>query len=89
MCNLLTFLFHTNSISFFFLVFFGEFWQESYTSMWGHYGSRIVKVFSKPLNKTLSSTTNILWWYMHYFYEGLCPICFSKELGYGGSVFVF
>jgi hypothetical protein len=23
-----------------------------------------------------------------FFYGGLCPICFSKELGFGGSIFV-
>jgi hypothetical protein len=39
---------HKNNTSFFFLfVSFGEFRQENYTSLWGHYGSRIVGVFFK------------------------------------------
>jgi len=65
--------------------------------MWGHYRSRIVGVFSGsktmgvflgPLGKGLGLTTNILWWYKPSFYGRLCPICFSRELGFGGSVFV-
>jgi hypothetical protein len=88
MCNS-TLLYHMDNFYFIFPSYlFGRFWQESYASMWEHYGSRIVRVLSKPLNEALSSTTNILWWYRPSFYEGLCPICFSKELGFSASVFV-
>jgi hypothetical protein len=56
--------------------------------MWGHYGSRIVGVFSRPLSKVSRSTIDIFWWYNFFFYGGLCPICFSRDLGSSGSVFV-
>jgi len=82
MCSSLTFLSHMDNTSFLFVVF-------SYVSMWGHYGSRIMGVFLKPLSKASSSTIDILLWYMPSLYERLCPICFSRELGSGGSVFVF
>jgi len=55
--------------------------------MWGHYESMFMGVLSRPLNKALSSTINILWWYMPFFYGGLCPIYFYTELGFGGFVF--
>jgi hypothetical protein len=57
--------------------------------MWGHYGSKIMKVFLGPLNEVLGLTTNILWWYKLSLYGGLCPICFSRELGSSGFVFMF
>ncbi len=47
--------------------------------MWGCYGSKIVGVFSRPLNEVLGLTTNILWWYRPSFYGGLCCICFSRN----------
>jgi hypothetical protein len=56
--------------------------------MRGHYGSRIVGVFSKPLNEVSNLTTDILWWYRPSFYGGLCPIYFYRELSFGGSIFV-
>jgi hypothetical protein len=56
--------------------------------MWGYYWSKIVGVFLGPLNKALSSTTNILECYRPFLYGGLCPIYFSRELGCGGFVFV-
>jgi hypothetical protein len=56
--------------------------------MWGHYGSKIMGVFSRPFSKVSSSTIDILWWYKSSFYGGLCPICFFRELGFGGFVFV-
>jgi hypothetical protein len=55
--------------------------------MWGHYGSRIMKVFLEPLSKVSSSIINILWWYRLSLYGGLCPIYFSRELGFSGFVF--
>jgi hypothetical protein len=70
------------------MVGFGRFRQQSYVGMWGHYGFRIVGVFSRPLSKVSSSTTAILWWYRHSLYGGLCPIYFFKELDYGVCVFV-
>jgi hypothetical protein len=79
MCRLSTFLFHMDSTSFFFFpVSFSGFQRESYVGMWGHHGSMIVGVFSRPLNKASSSTTNILWRYRPFLYGGLCPICFFR-----------
>jgi hypothetical protein len=90
MCSSLTFLSHTDNTFFFFLlIFFCRFRHENYASMWGHYGSKIVRVFSRPFNEALGLTTNILWWYRLFFYGRLCLICFSKNLGFGGSIFVF
>jgi len=57
--------------------------------MWGHYGSNIVKVFSKPLIEMSSSTTNIFWWYKPSFYGGLCPIRFFNKLDFCGSLLMF
>jgi hypothetical protein len=60
--------------------------------MWvyvGHYGFRIMGVFLGPFSEALGLTINILWWYRPSLYERLCPICFFKEFGFGGSVFVF
>jgi hypothetical protein len=76
MCNSSAFLSHTNSSFFFFLISFVQFQQESYASMWGHYGSRIMIVFLRPLSKVSSLTIDILWWYRLSFYGGLCPHLF-------------
>jgi hypothetical protein len=57
--------------------------------MRGHYGSKVFGIYSKPLNEALGSTTNLLWWYRPFIYGRLCPICFSNELGYGGSISMF
>jgi hypothetical protein len=46
-----------------------------------------MRVLSRPLNKALGSTIDILWWYRPSLYGGLCPIYFSRELGFGGFVF--
>jgi hypothetical protein len=89
MCSSLTFLSHKNNTSFFFLpVSFGRFQQENYAGMWGHYESKIVGVFSRPFSKESISSTNILWWYTPFLYKGVCPICFLRELGFCGSIFV-
>jgi len=53
-----------------------------------HYGSRIVGVFLEPFNEALGSIIVIFQWYMLNMYGGLCPIYFSKELGFNGFVFV-
>jgi len=82
MCHSSMFLYHSEiTPSFFLLVSFGEFWQESYVGVWGHYGSR-------PLNEVSSFIINLLWWYKYFIYGRLFPICFYKELGFGGFVFV-
>ncbi len=61
MCHSLTFLFHSdNTFSFFILISFGEFRQENYASLWGHYGSRVMGVYSGPFSETLSPTTDLL-----------------------------
>jgi hypothetical protein len=57
--------------------------------MWGHYGPKIVRVVLGPLNETLGSIVDIIWWYRFFFYGGLCPIYFSRVLGSNGSIFVF
>jgi hypothetical protein len=44
--------------------------------------------FSRPLNKALGLTTDIFWWYKPFFHRGLCPICLSRDLGFGGFKFV-
>jgi hypothetical protein len=89
MCSLSTFLFHMDIIYlFFFFASFGKFWHESYASMWENYSSKIMGIFLGLLNKTSGLITNIFWWYRPSFYGGLCPICFSRELGFGGFVFV-
>jgi hypothetical protein len=85
MCSSLTFLSHMNNIYFFLFVFFDGFRQENYVGMWGNYGFEIVGIFSGPLRGVSCSITNILWWYKHFFFG---PICFFKELGFGGSIFV-
>jgi hypothetical protein len=88
MCSSSTFLFHIKNTFFFLLVSFNRFWQANYAGMWEHYGSKIMGVFSGPLSKVLGSTIDILWWYRPSFYGGLCPIFFSRELGFGGFIFV-
>jgi hypothetical protein len=85
MCYSSTFLSHLDNTSFLH-VFLGEFQQESYAGLWGHYGSKVMKIYSRPLIKMLGLTTNLFWWYKPFIYGGLCPICFYKELGFGGSI---
>jgi len=31
--------------------------------MWGHYGSKVLKVYSRFLNAASDPTTDFLWWY--------------------------
>jgi hypothetical protein len=57
--------------------------------MWGHYGSKIMRVFSRPFNKVSSSTTNILWWYKLSFYGGLCPFVFIRSWALVASYLCF
>jgi hypothetical protein len=45
-------------------------------------------IFLRPLNNALSSTTDIFWCYKDFFYGRLYPIFFSKELGFGGFIFM-
>jgi hypothetical protein len=77
-----------DNTSFFLSISFGKFQHDSYASMRGQYGSKIVRAFSGPFIKASSSTINIFWWYKPFIYGGLCPIYFSRELGCGGFVFV-
>ncbi len=67
---------------FFLLVSFGKLWHESYVGRWGHYGSKIVGVFLRPLSEALGSTFNMFWGYKLFLYGGLCPIYFFRELGF-------
>lgn len=47
--------------------------------MWGHYGSKVMGVYSRPLSKVLGLTTNLLWWCRPFIYKGSYPICFSRR----------
>jgi len=77
-CHLSTFLSHSNNTSFFLLVFFDKFWQKHFVNMWGHYGSMVMGVYSRPFNKVLGLTINILWWYKPFIYKRSCPIFFLR-----------
>ncbi len=68
----------------FFLITFGGFQQESYVDMWEHYGSRVMGVYSRPLSKVLSPTTNLFWWYKPYLWK-IVPHLFFLKLGFSGS----
>jgi lipid-A-disaccharide synthase-like uncharacterized protein len=46
-------------------------------------------VYSKPFNKALSPTIDLLWWYESLIYGTLCRIYLFKELGFGDSIYVF
>ncbi len=74
---------------FFPFFFFDKFWQESYTCMWRHYGTKVMWVYLGIFSGVSSPTSNLLWWYRFFIYGGLCPICFSRELGFGGSISMF
>jgi hypothetical protein len=90
MCYSSSFLFHLNNTSFFFLlVSFGEFQQDNYVGMWGHYGSMVMGIYLGPFSGLSGSIIDIFWWYRPFIYRGLCPICFLKKLGFKDSIFVF
>ncbi len=77
MCHLSTFLSHLDNFSsFFFPVFFGGFQWDIYASMWGHYGSKVMGVYSRPLSKTLGSTTDLFWWYKLFYLWRFVPHLF-------------
>jgi hypothetical protein len=72
--NLLISLGHTY---FFFLpIFFGEFQQENYANIWGHYGSKVMGIYSRPLNEISGSTLDLFWWYKLFIFARLCPFTF-------------
>jgi hypothetical protein len=56
--------------------------------MWRHYGSKVVGAFSRPFSEASGLITNVLWWYKHPSYGGLCPIYMSRELSFDGSIFM-
>jgi hypothetical protein len=71
-CNSLTFYFHTDNTSFFFLsISFGEFQQKNYACMWRHYGFKIMEIFLRPLNKAMWNDFPPIAKEMHPFFEGL------------------
>jgi hypothetical protein len=88
MCRLSPFLSHLDKLFLFLLISFNKFQQNNYVSMWKHYGSKVLGVYSRPLNEASSPTTDLLWWYRPFIYGKLCPIWCSRELGFGGSIFV-
>jgi hypothetical protein len=80
MCRLLTFLSHLDNVSsLFFFVSFGEFRQDIYANMWGHYGCKVMRVYSGPLSKVSSLTTNLFWWYRPLFMEVCSPSTFLES----------
>jgi len=82
----------TISHLFIYFVFFDKFHQESFVSgfvgIWGQYESKIMGGFLGLFNEVLGSTSNSFRGIVSFFYEGLCPICFSSELGFHGFVFM-
>jgi hypothetical protein len=87
MCHSLTFLSHLESNLFLFLVSFNKFQQENLQVCGDIMG--VMGVYSRPLIEALGPTIDLFWWYKPLIYGRLCPICFSKELGFGGSIYVF
>jgi hypothetical protein len=63
-------------------VFFTKIFSKKKGIIVTHYGSMIAGVLLGPLNEASSLTINILWWYGPYFYGGLHPIYFYRELGF-------
>jgi hypothetical protein len=45
-------------------------------------------VYSRPFSKASNPNIDLLWWYKPLIYGRLCPIYFSRELGFGGSIYV-
>jgi len=90
MCHSSTFLSHLDNISFILPIFFYEFRQNNYVNIWGHHGSMVMGVHLGFFNKVSNQTPNLFWWYRpFYLWRIVWPICFSKELCFGGFVFVF
>jgi hypothetical protein len=87
MCRSLTFLSHLDNPSFLFLpISFDKFRQESYVGMWGHYGLKVMRIYSGLVNGALGPTANFLWWYRLFICGKLYPIYFSREFGFGGFI---
>jgi len=70
---------HHNISSFFLLIFFGDFWQKNYVGMLGHYGSRVMRIYSRPLGKVLGLITNLLWCISFIYMEDYVPIIFLRS----------
>jgi hypothetical protein len=51
--------------------------------MWKNHQSRVMGIHLGH------QAPNFFWWYRLFICGRLCPICFSKELCFGGSIFVF
>jgi len=56
--------------------------------MWGHYGSKVMGVYSGPFSGVLGLIINFLWWYKLFIYGKWCIVCFSMELGFNGFIYV-
>jgi hypothetical protein len=78
MCHLLTFLSYLDNISFFLFVFVGEFQQERYANMWGHYGPKVMGIYSGLL-AWHQAQLSISFADICFFYGGLCPIYFFRN----------
>ncbi len=77
------------TFSFFFLVFFGEFRHENYVGMWGHNGSKIMGVFSRPLTRCQARLPISFASIGLFSMDDCASISFSKKLGFSGFVFMF
>ncbi len=44
--------------------------------MWGHYGFKVMGIYSRPLNGVSCSITNFLWWCRPFIYGGCAPSTF-------------
>jgi len=68
-----------DNTSFFPLISFSKFRQESYAGMWGHYGSKIVGGFSGPFNEALGSTTISIGGINFFSMEDCAPSTFLRS----------
>jgi hypothetical protein len=50
--------------------------------------SWVMGIYLRPFNKASGLITDLLWWYRLFIYGGLCPIYFSRVLGFGGFIIV-
>jgi hypothetical protein len=47
--------------------------------MWGHYGSMVMEVYSRPFSGASSSIIDLLLWYRFFLMEGYAPFAFLSS----------
>jgi len=89
MCHSSTF-FSQSNISSFFLVSLVSFDKRIVQVCGDIMGPRswVMGIYLRPFNEASGLITDLLWWYRLFIYGGLCPIYFSRELGFGGFIIV-